>query len=62
MDTINNEKAQPYKNEIQPLQYQGMAGTIGTHDNCIICHKKNMNSSGHHRNQVNREKEAEIVE
>jgi cytochrome bd-type quinol oxidase subunit 1 len=50
------------RDNIQPLQYQGLAGTIGTHDNCIICHKMKMNSSGHHRNQVNRSKEAEIVE
>ena len=55
-------KYDKHRDNIQPLQYQGMAGTIGTHDNCIICHKKNMNSSGHHRNQVKREKEAEIVE
>ena len=55
-------KYDKHRDNIQPLQYQGLAGTIGTYDNCIICHKKNMNSSGHHRNQVNRPKEATIVE
>ncbi len=24
----------------QPLQYQGLAGTIGTHEQCMVCHKK----------------------
>ncbi|MBN1388186.1 MAG: cytochrome ubiquinol oxidase subunit I [Bacteroidales bacterium] len=55
-------KYDKHRDNIQPLQYQGLAGTIGTYDNCIICHKKNMNSSGHHRNQVKRSKEATVVE
>jgi mono/diheme cytochrome c family protein len=55
-------KYDKHRDNIQPLQYQAMAGTIGTHDNCIICHKKKMKSSGHHRNQVNRLKEATVVE
>lgn len=55
-------KYDKHRDNIQPLQYQEMAGSIGTHDNCMICHKKQMNSSGHHRNQVKRPKEAEIVE
>ncbi|MFH0757232.1 MAG: cytochrome ubiquinol oxidase subunit I [Bacteroidota bacterium] len=46
----------------QPLQYQGVAGTIGTHENCMVCHKKSMNTSGHHRYMINREPEAAIVE
>ncbi len=50
-----------HRDNIQPLQYQGLAGTIGTHESCIICHKKKMNSSGHHRNQVNRPRKAIIV-
>ncbi|MEE4116486.1 MAG: cytochrome ubiquinol oxidase subunit I [Marinilabiliaceae bacterium] len=51
-----------HRDNIQPMQYQGLAGTIGTHNNCKICHKKDMSSSGHHRNQVNREFEAALAE
>ncbi|MCF8378893.1 MAG: cytochrome ubiquinol oxidase subunit I [Bacteroidales bacterium] len=50
------------RDNMQPLQYQGMAGTIGTHDNCQVCHKKKMNTNGHHRNQVLREYDVAIVE
>ncbi len=45
----------------QPLQYQGLAGTMGTHENCMVCHRKDMNMNGHHRNMINRELPAEIV-
>ena len=55
-------KFDKHRDNIQPLQYQGLAGSIGTHDKCYVCHKKKMNSSGHHRNQVNRPKKAAIVE
>jgi len=50
------------RDNIQPLQYQGVAGTIGTDNNCIVCHKKKMNTSGHHRNQVNRPVPSAVVE
>ena len=50
-----------HRDNIQPLQYQKMAGTIGTHNNCAVCHMTSMGNSGHHRNMVNREKEAAIV-
>jgi hypothetical protein len=50
------------RDNMQPLQYQGIAGTIGTHNNCKVCHIKEMNVSGHHRNQTNREYEAAVVE
>lgn len=50
-----------HRDNMQPLQYQGLAGTISTHDNCQLCHTKKMNFNGHHRNQVNRETEAAIV-
>ena len=46
----------------QPLQYQGLAGTIGTHDQCAVCHTVEMTVNGHHRNMVNREFPAAIVE
>ena len=46
----------------QPLQYQGLAGTIGTHEQCMVCHKVEMTASGHHRNMINREFPAAIVE
>ena len=50
------------RDNIQPIQYQGLAGTIGTDNNCVVCHKKKMDYSGHHRNQVNRPVPAAIVE
>lgn len=50
------------RDNMQPLQYQGKAGTIGTHNNCAVCHTKPMNSNGHHRNMVNREDLVYIVE
>jgi hypothetical protein len=46
----------------QPLQYQGLAGTIGTHDQCMVCHKIAMESNGHHRNMVHREVPPPLVE
>jgi cytochrome bd-type quinol oxidase subunit 1 len=48
----------PMRDNIQPLQYQGLAGTIGTHESCIVCHTIDMETSGHHRNQINRLYEA----
>jgi hypothetical protein len=38
------------RDNIQPLQYQNIAGPIGIKDNCAVCHKKNMPYNGHHRN------------
>ncbi len=38
------------RDNIQPLQYQNVAGPIGINDNCAVCHKKNMPYNGHHRN------------
>jgi hypothetical protein len=46
----------------QPLQYQGLAGTIGTHENCMVCHTVEMSVNGHHRNMVNRLYPAMVVE
>ena len=46
----------------QPLQYQGLAGTIGTHGQCMVCHTMEMTANGHHRNMVNRELPALLVE
>jgi hypothetical protein len=51
-----------HRDNQQPLQYQGIAGTIGTHENCMICHKKNMETSGHHRNMILRDPPPAIVE
>ena len=45
-----------------PLQYQGLAGTIGTHEQCMVCHTVAMKFSGHHRNMVNRYAPAVVVE
>ena len=49
------------RDNIQPLQYQNMAGTIGTYNNCAVCHTISMNVNGHHRNMVNRKDEVAIV-
>lgn len=46
----------------QPLQYQGLAGTIGTHNQCMICHTVEMTVSGHHRNMLNRNPLPVVVE
>jgi cytochrome bd-type quinol oxidase subunit 1 len=51
-----------HRDNLQPLQYQGLAGTIGTHGSCEVCHKKQMNTSGHHRNMINRIYDALLVE
>jgi hypothetical protein len=46
----------------QPLQYQGLAGTIGTHGQCMVCHTEEMTASGHHRNMLNRDPLPALVE
>ncbi|TFH26862.1 MAG: cytochrome C [Bacteroidia bacterium] len=51
-----------HRDNQQPLQYQGMAGTIGTHEQCAVCHTHEMITNGHHRNMINREFPAAIVE
>ena len=40
------------RDNIQPLMYQGIAGTIGTQGNCEVCHTIEMDVNGHHRNMV----------
>lgn len=50
------------RDNMQPLQYQGMAGTIGPHENCQVCHTIKMKKSGHHWNQALRKTVAAIVE
>jgi mono/diheme cytochrome c family protein len=40
------------RDNIQPLMYQGVAGTIGTQNNCKVCHTIDMDVNGHHRNMV----------
>lgn len=49
------------RDNMQPLQYQNMAGTIGTHNNCKVCHTIDMKVNGHHRNMVNRTDVVAIV-
>ena len=50
------------RDNMQPLQYQGIAGTIGTHQNCKVCHIREMIVNGHHRNQAQRKNIAPVVE
>ncbi len=40
------------RDNIQPIMYQGVSGTIGTNMNCSICHTTEMKHNGHHRNMV----------
>jgi hypothetical protein len=40
------------RDNIQPIQYQGVAGSIGTQRNCKVCHLRDMPYSGHHRNMI----------
>lgn len=40
------------RDNIQPLQYMGISGTLGTQNNCQVCHKVEMKVNGHHRNMV----------
>lgn len=40
------------RDNIQPLQYMHLAGTIGTKGNCKVCHTKEMDVNGHHRNML----------
>ncbi len=49
------------RDNMQPLQYQNMAGTISTHNNCAVCHTVRMKVNGHHRNMVNRKDDVAIV-
>lgn len=51
-----------HRDNQQPLQYQGLAGTIGTHNQCMVCHMKEMSINGHHRNMVNRVLPPVVVE
>jgi hypothetical protein len=49
------------RDNTQPLQYQNIAGTIGTYNNCAVCHTVPMKYNGHHRNMVNRTDKVDIV-
>ncbi len=40
------------RDNLQPIQYQNLSGTIGTKQNCRLCHMKDMNTNGHHRNMI----------
>ncbi len=51
-----------HRDNLQPLQYQGIAGTIGTYDKCLVCHTTLISASGHHRNMLNRNPPAMVVE
>jgi hypothetical protein len=40
------------RDNIQPMQYQGEAATIGANGNCPVCHKTEMEDSIHHPNML----------
>jgi hypothetical protein len=42
------------RDNVQPLQYQGIAGTIATEGNCFVCHGQAMAVEGHHRRMLHR--------
>ena len=49
------------RDNIQPLQYMGIPGTIGTSKNCKVCHTVEMNFNAHHKNMIKRNKLPELV-
>jgi mono/diheme cytochrome c family protein len=42
------------RDNIQPLQYQGIAGSIATEGNCGVCHRESLAVDGHHRRMAHR--------
>ncbi|MCF8303265.1 MAG: cytochrome ubiquinol oxidase subunit I [Bacteroidales bacterium] len=40
------------RDNMQPIQYMGISGTIGTNKNCDVCHTIDMKFNGHHRNMI----------
>jgi len=40
------------RDNLQSLQFQGEVGTIGTGNNCALCHTKTMDVNGHHSNML----------
>ena len=40
------------RDNIQPIQYMGFAGTMGIKNNCKVCHTVEMDVNGHHRNML----------
>jgi len=40
------------RDNIQPIQYMRLSGTIGTTGNCKVCHTVEMPYSAHHRNMI----------
>lgn len=40
------------RDNIQPMQYMGMAKTMGANGQCIVCHVKPMDADAHHPNTV----------
>ena len=57
-----NNMYEKHRDNLQPIQYQGVAGTVGTRDMCMVCHRKPMEVNGHHRNMVNRKHLAAVLE
>ncbi len=42
------------RDNLQPLQYQGIAGSIGTEARCEVCHVRPMSAEGHHPRMLRR--------
>ncbi|MFC2107822.1 cytochrome c [Bacteroidota bacterium] len=42
------------RDNIQPIIYQGLSGSIGTNMNCKVCHTKGVNKIGHHKNIISK--------
>ena len=43
---------QPDRDVLQPVQYQTNRYPIGANKNCILCHKQDMETEGHHPNSM----------
>jgi hypothetical protein len=42
------------RDNIPPLQVQGIAGSIATEGNCSVCHRESLTADGHHRRMARR--------
>jgi hypothetical protein len=40
------------RDNVQPLQYQGVAGPMGTQKNCPVCHREDKDVPAHHPNML----------
>ncbi|MBN1968557.1 MAG: c-type cytochrome [Candidatus Delongbacteria bacterium] len=51
-DYAGTNKYMENRDNLQPMQYQGIPGVIAKEGNCQICHMKKMDVEGHHINML----------